>query len=1137
MAELNHTIPAPDSAKKQVEDLIEKFSRNLDSYKNPAYKEDQCRIEFINPFFESLGWDIANKQGFAEQYKEVIHEDTLNLAGLTKAPDYSFRIGGARKFFLEAKKPATNLKTDASPAYQLRRYAWSAKLPLSILTDFEEFAVYDCRIRPDEKDKADAARVSYLTFDQYLDQLNRIYSVFSKEAVLKGSFDRFIESARGKRGTSEVDSEFLKEIERWREILAKNIALRNPKLKIHQLNDAVQRTIDRIVFLRMAEDRGIESYQQLLAVTNGTNIYKRLCEVFYRAEDKYNSGLFDFKKDTSTTGLKIDDKVLVDIVSDLYYPKCPYEFSVLGADILGNIYEQFLGKVIRLTPSHQAKVEEKPEVKKAGGVYYTPKYIVDYIVKNTLGRLIEADKSVCSPESADTPERGAGTPACDHTLNSTKFTRRRLPHLQVPGKTYFVTFNSKRGPLPEHALRLIVETIKHDEGKKYELDLAVVMPDHVHMIIQPLEKQRGQFFDLSETLKMIKGVSAHKINRLLGAKGQLWWDESFDTIINSEEEYQAKLDYIYKNPVKAGIVKEPEQYKYFVRAEVRDKSVPPTLTPNQISKVKILDPACGSGSFLLGAYQYLLDHHQKWYSEHYSELGKKTAEAVYQGAKGQWLLTTREKKRILLSNIFGVDIDPQAVEVTKLSLLLKVLEGESEETINKQLKLFKERALPDLDSNIKCGNSLIGTDFYQKQQASFFDDEQKYKINAFDWETEFKEIFARGTDTPASGTDTPVGDSNKLTGKSASAPGFGIIVGNPPYIFGEYHDENTKQYLESNYSLAKDQYDTYALFIERALKLANRKGRVSMIVPDALLARDLAQDVRKMLLTAGLERIYHCGLVFEAAVSACVFTVTKGEQPERIISEIREDSNAKIEHACAARRFRIDEKNKFLIHASDEEAEIIEKLQDAGIELKGLASISRGEEIGKKHVFDKGPTPILVGDDIDRYFIRRPSRFIKAIEKNKELYRSPKIVIVKTGTGCIASLDMSNFVTMQSVYNLRITAQDIDPKAILSILNSKLVKFFIEKTFTSYKLLFPQLNQTTIESISIPEDIKAKQQPLVVLVDLMLSLHKKLSSAKTPDEKTRIEREIRATDSQIDKLVYQLYGLTEEEIEIVEGDN
>jgi hypothetical protein len=383
----------------RIKELTETFDNNLDSYKKGIYNETQVRREFIDPFFEELGWDVANKQGYAEAYKDVIHEDAIKVGGVTKAPDYCFRVGGARKFFLEAKKPSVNIQEDINPAYQLRRYGWSAKLPLSILTDFEEFAVYDCRVKPVKTDKVSHSRILFLKYTDYENRWEEIAGIFSRDAILKGSFDKYIESSKIKKGTTEVDAAFLQEIERWRELLARNIALRNPNLFQRELNFAVQQTIDRIVFLRICEDRGMESYGGLMALRNGENVYKRLFQLFNKADEKYNSGLFHFRKekgrencDNLTPFLKIDDKPLKDIFSNLYYPESPYEFSVLPADILGQVYEKFLGKVIRLTAGHQAKIEEKPEVRKAGGVYYTPGYIVDYIVKNTVGKLVEGKK-------------------------------------------------------------------------------------------------------------------------------------------------------------------------------------------------------------------------------------------------------------------------------------------------------------------------------------------------------------------------------------------------------------------------------------------------------------------------------------------------------------------------------------------------------------------------------------------------------------------------------------------------------------------------------------------------------------------------------------------------------------------------
>ena len=589
-------MPAPH----EIVELAERFEDNLAAYTSGTYNETQLRREFIDPFFKALGWDIDNTAGHAEAYKDVIHEDAIRIGGAVKAPDYCFRIGGTRKFFVEAKKPSIDIAGDAAPAYQLRRYAWSAGLPLSILTDFEEFAVYDCRVKPDHADRASAARVLYVTFREYAARWDEIAAIFAKGAVLKGSFDRYAESSRLKKGTAGVDEAFLREIESWRDLLARNIAIRNPELTQRELNAAVTLTINRIIFLRICEDRGIEPYGQLQSLLNGADIYARLVEIFYRADDRYNSGLFHFRSekdrqsppDNLTLALAIDDKTLKEIFRGLYYPDSPYEFSVLPADILGRVYEQFLGKVIRLTAGHQAKVEDKPEVKKAGGVFYTPKYIVDYIVGGP--------SENCSP---------AGRP--------------RRP-----------------------------------------------------------------------------------------------------------------------------------------------------------TDCRILDPACGSGSFLIQAYQHLLD----WYRDRYVEGGpEKRARGkkpvLYQAAGGEWRLTTAERKRILLNSIFGVDIDPQAVEVTKLSLLLKVLEGESGETLTNQLKLFHARALPDLSGNIRCGNSLIGPDFYEGTFPDFLSEEERYRINVFDWAAEFPEVFAAATGCKSS----PPGKTGDRGGmaperdKAASTPSSGTL--------------------------------------------------------------------------------------------------------------------------------------------------------------------------------------------------------------------------------------------------------------------------------------------------------------------------------------------------------------------------
>ncbi len=223
-----------------VGELIERFTEQQKDYRFGRYNETQLRRDFLDPFFTALGWDVDNRKGWAEAYREVIHEDAIKVGGRTKAPDYCFRAGGGvRNFFVEAKKPSVDIREAVSPAYQLRRYAWSAKLPVSILTDFEEFAVYDCRVRPAKTDKASTARVLYRKYTEYVDCWDELAGLFSPEAIRRGALDKFISSKKIKKGTAEVDAAFLDEIESWRDVLARNIALRNPEISQRDVNFAV----------------------------------------------------------------------------------------------------------------------------------------------------------------------------------------------------------------------------------------------------------------------------------------------------------------------------------------------------------------------------------------------------------------------------------------------------------------------------------------------------------------------------------------------------------------------------------------------------------------------------------------------------------------------------------------------------------------------------------------------------------------------------------------------------------------------------------------------------------------------------------------------------------------------------------
>ena len=172
MPNMDHS-PAlgPGGAPPEIVALVQRFEHQLEAYKSAPYNETQVRREFIDPFFKALGWDVANERGYGEGYKDVVHEDAIRVRGNPKAPDYGFRIGDTRKFFVEAKRPSVNIQEDPIPAFQLRIYGWSSHLPISILSSFETFAVYDCRFRPVKHDSASTARVFCCTFRDYLQKL------------------------------------------------------------------------------------------------------------------------------------------------------------------------------------------------------------------------------------------------------------------------------------------------------------------------------------------------------------------------------------------------------------------------------------------------------------------------------------------------------------------------------------------------------------------------------------------------------------------------------------------------------------------------------------------------------------------------------------------------------------------------------------------------------------------------------------------------------------------------------------------------------------------------------------------------------------------------------------------------------
>ena len=1086
-----------------IQDLVNRFRDSRELYRSGRYNEAQLRQEFLNPLFEALGWDMVNRSNFAPQYREVIHEDSLDDEGSLKAPDYAFRIGTTRKFFVEAKKPAVDIRYAIHPAYQLRRYAWNAHLPLSILTDFEELAVYDCRTRPDPKDSAATSRVMLFTFEDYVERWDEIAQIFSREAVWNGSFDRYAEGSKGKRGTTEVDDEFLKEIEEWRILLARNIALRNfrpsagstetaPNLHRaeRQLNYAVQTTIDRILFLRICEDRQIEPTDQLLQIAEGSDIYAKLLLLFQKADQKYNSGLFHFSKekgqtsdpDTFTPSLQIDDKVLRQIIKSTYFP-CPYMFNEIPVEILGQVYEQFLGSVIRLTPGGQAKVEEKPEVRKAGGVYYTPRYIVDYIVQNTLGRLLG---------------------------NSSGEAASALPE----------------GRVREAGVR---ETSINEDG------LETLRSDPVHGVPT--------------------NASGVGVLRNTGTNEKM--------------------------------------------------STNTSLTPTQALDLRVVDPACGSGSFLLGAYQYLLDWHLNYYLSHNPQShtrGKNPPLVATEG--GEYRLTTETKKRILTASIYGVDIDSQAVEVTKLSLLLKLLEGETG-----QLSLGFERVLPDLGQNIRCGNSLIGWDYFKGQM--FPDDEEIQRVNPFDWQRAFPVIFAAG--------------------------GFDAVIGNPPYIriqsIREWAPNDVDHYKKIYPSASTGNFDIYVIFVEKGISLLNEHGLLGYILPHKFFQASFAAPIREIISQGNhLRKVVHFGaeqvfsnattytcLLFLSAQSNDNFEFTSIKSLEAIESVLTAvdtgEPNPDYQSAplpapafggkewhfsANSAHIVLEKLRQQPLTLGDITKKIFVGLQTSADKIYVLEKIEEREEtvlcysksLQREVEIERGLLkPFLMGKDVHRYekpvaknyvifpyLINNPpaqlmsQSFIKhnypagwkyLVQNRKELgarergkmvgdqfyayiypknlidFAQPKIMTPEISLGTNMTIDQSgDFYHTTKVYSFVFDPTRREaPEYWLGILNSQVLWFFIKNTGYTLRGGYFTFKTNYLSPFPVPViDFKdrssvEKHDFLVALVKNMLA--EKAKILKTPQEKVESQRILFNLEEQIDATVLGLFTVNKEDINVL----
>ncbi len=1055
-----------DSFEKELNRLVESFGKRLTELKRPGYAEAQLRDDFLNPFFRALGWDMENRAGLIQPEREVEIESATQIGGGRKRADYLFRTDKRDRFVCEAKKPAEELHPRY--AFQAKRYAWNKGVPVALLTDFEELKIYVVGGKP-HIDEPGVGEWKSWHFLQYPQIARELWELLSRDKVAAGSIDQALDAlpkkaaGKGKARqqwlikpdrTRALDNAFLEFLDETRRELASDIYKNNSheELEGNHLTEACQRIIDRILFLRICEDRDIDTGERLQSIVEkwrkntasddlgrhasqqpfnlrdapptdygaqgiraSKNSLWRAIVRHFRALDRrppthvpfFNGNLF---KPHFTEELVIGDEWLARFIGELSADESPYLFSEIPVEILGSVYERFLGKVVR-PQGRGITIEEKPEVRKAGGVYYTPRYIVDYIVEQTAGKLLD--------------------------------------------------------------------------------DIA------------------------SE--KETEGVKA-----------------------------------------------------FATRTE----------------KLRILDPACGSGSFLIRAFERVCEHWQKRLTAQLPPRDEKAERAAWEkkhrplcwvdAGTGDVHLTVALKRQILTQNIYGVDLDAAAVEVTQLSLYLKMLEGENRTTLQSQRELLSDETeialLPPLQDNIKHGNSLIASDFSMMP-------EDLLHVHAFDWSVQFQSVMKVG--------------------------GFDAVIGNPPW--GADLEVQARKYLSQKFArVVERMVDSYIYFTDQALRIIRKEGRVGLVIPATVLNQVDAAPLRRLLLASGVGAVINAGKdIFTKKVlnTTALIATAGGKQPAQMfvgdLSALPLDERGKaltkvalVNSADWIEQVNADAANTFFAN-SDARTALLLRLKKAHSTLEEFtkAGIARGvsPDIAEAHVISDGAPELkkiekavlqrsISGKKIKRYADVVPDQWIiythkglapKSIPnaiaqlgefrhqntcvevqdgkhpwwalhraRNPEIFQSPKLIGLTTTKTIemIYDRDDDLFVT-DAMYVLKLKPE-VDINAALGILHSRLFLFLYRISNQGEARVIPQIKAAKLEPLPFPDLASSNKYchgKLVMLVDKMLGLMPKLRAATGESEKAVLQNAVSATDQEIDKLVYELYGLTPEEIALVEG--
>lgn len=884
-----------DEAKAVITKLVEKYEIAKTSNLISKYTEEETKKDFILPLFKSLGWDVDNK-------KEVTAEEHQSSGRV----DYGFYSESRLKFYLEAKTLSANLHKEEF-ANQAVRYSWNKGATWAILTDFESIIVFNAQ--DIERSLADKLFFE-IPYTQYLERFDQLW-LLSKDSFAENLLDKEAEKVGKKFQKIAVSTLLYKDLDKCREILTHDLSQWNPNVDKDLLDEGVQKLLDRLIFLRVAEDRNIEPPTLIPLIRDWENkgrkggLYESMIQKFRELDPIYDSGLFSehpFEKWEEYSG------ATQKVINILYGQKGYYEydFKAIPADVLGGVYENYLGYCLQKSKKGMS-IGKDAKKRKEHGIYYTPSFIVDYIVENTLKPVLDKCTSI-------------------------------------------------------------------------------------------------------EDLK----------------------------------------------------------------------------------KIKVLDPACGSGSFLIKAFETIYNK--------YLEFGNNGG--VY------------TKIDIILNNIYGVDLDPQAVEIARLNLLINALD--------------QRMTLPNLNKNIKNGNSLIsGTD---EELIKYFGKDFRDK-KPFNWQEEFPEVFKQG--------------------------GFDVIIGNPPYTLELSTVDKT--YLKYKFKSLHFKINLFASFIEQGFNLCRYGGRFSFIVPNLLFTNDSLTQTRYLLVkNTKIETLINCGdgVFDKVSMPTMIFVIEKVNGQNNNINVYPNAGNnliLKLPISISQNKFLSNQNYAFEMY-DKKTSSILSKLVDNDT-LDSVLLINQGIITGNdsdylttKYQDGLNCKTTIRGKDIGRYQTNYPGIFVKYNRKELACPRTEdifdveeKLLLRRTGDYPIASFDKCHTYNLHTLYSCR-NISKFSIKYLLGIINSKFIKFLyqsklsteVNRTFAEVKIVY--LRQLPIPNIDInnPED-KENYDQLVINVQKILVLYDLLKNIEKNSEKWKdIKSEIEMTDKKIDEEVYKLYGLTEEEVKIVE---